>query len=156
MNDRDFELKLADYVAGEMDPGEASAFEMLLTGDPARRQLVQELRDADSALRAAVPDQNLAQLRTRELSSPRSRHRAAALSTWRPAMMLMRYAAVILVAFTCGFLARSWQPGAMDTPVVAGRETSYEMQFAQRYVQVSQTHPAASSFGRTLLAIARR
>ena len=159
MNDREFELKLADYLAGELDANALREFEALLAGDPARRRMADELGAALGAVRAAVPGPELAEQRTRGLSLAGERSGAADAPAWRILSALTRYAAVILLAFTFGFLARGWQGESAavgSEQVVVAAEPSYTMQFAERYAQVAHANPGASSFGRTLLAIARR
>jgi anti-sigma factor RsiW len=158
MNDREFELTLAEYLAGEMSPVETGAFEAILAGDRARRQMVDELRDAAGAVRTAVPAAELAEQRTRGLSLAAERSRATGAPRWRLLAALARYAAVILLAFSLGFMARGWRSDGRATPptVVENRAAPYEVQFAKRYAQASQANPGASSFERTLLAIARR
>lgn len=156
-DEREFEVRLGEYLSGEMDADETRAFEALLANDPARRQLADELRETGALVRAAVPSAELAEQCTRGLSLGRSDRNAGRAAGWRIAAAALRYAAVILLAFALGFMARGWESGPANTrPAAPSVRTPYEVQFARNYTEVSREHPGTSSFGRTLLAIARR
>lgn len=165
MSEREFDEKLADYLAGELGTDERAAFETLIAADPQRARLVQELRAVEATLRAGLPAYDAAEREARAAAS------AADVDRTRPAvrrsvgLIAARYAAVIVLAFGAGFMARGWHNAgaAAAEPRVAAPGTperaqvrSLEEQLGRNYIAIANERPKASSLGRTLLAAARR
>ena len=170
MNEREFQDKLADYLAGEMNAAEAEAFRAALAADPERRRLADELQAAAAALecRAASDEEAreaTAGLRWDDLAA---RARRTPVRAERPASRLrilnvaLRYAAAIVLAFVAGYWARSSAAVAErePAPIVRGPEigsvgTEAAEQYAASYVKAARSFPNASSFSRTLMALAK-
>jgi anti-sigma-K factor RskA len=166
MNDEEFQELLADYVAGELDEQQAAAFRAELESDAQRRQIAQQLQAAAAALEANVPSDEDAQSRTELLNlqdiatrgaggapeqiSPPIRFRYYRLRA------VLRYAAVIVLAFGAGFVARGWRSDVQEpsTPPVVITPTVNEG-YAASYRRVAQAFPQSSSFSRSLLVLAR-
>jgi anti-sigma factor RsiW len=181
MNDAEFRELLADYIGGELDEQRAAAFRAELEADPQRRRLAEELQAAAAALEANVVSPEEAKERTEALElarisrdSANASRRALRADRVRSIRFraVLRYAAVIVLAFGGGFLARGWMPGtrssvgaADQTRPVAGDQmsvpplevtTAINEQLVVNFRQATKSFPESSTFSRALLALARK
>jgi anti-sigma factor RsiW len=161
MNDEEFRELLADYVAGELDEERAAVFRAELEANEERRRLARELQAAAAALEANVVSQEEAERRTAALEL-RGAAFSAAGSTRRgggqrrlPAVL--RYAAVIVLAFGAGFLARGWQSeSSAQAPPPLAQTVEINERYVTDFVKFTQSFPKSSTFSRSLLALARK
>ena len=137
---------LVDYLGGEMDRSQRERFEEHLTNDPALAAEVEGLRRALAAMRSL--DDPAAGPAVRE-AAPRPRH------GWTSA--LMRYAAIIVLAFGAGYLANSATTGPNEgglpgivRPVQNEAPRDWETRVAIAYAQ----QPGRSGLARSLVALA--
>ena len=176
MNEREFQDKLAEYLAGELSATEAEAFRAALASDERRRRLVDELQAAAAALEARDVSEEHAREATAELRFADIAARAAESRTltlhphWmRFANVALRYAAVIVLAFVAGFWARggAWnsvppqspaQPTVAETDSIESVDVGATVEVNDRYVKkfakASRAFPNASSFSRSLMVLA--
>jgi anti-sigma factor RsiW len=164
MNEERFQELLADYIAGELDQQQTAAFRAELESNPERRRLARELQAAAAALEANDLSDQEARQRTESLSLSEIAARGAdpTPETARPVRRLaaLRYAAVIVLAFGAGFLARGWksdvgEPPPPPTPATVTAPAINE-RYVAKYRQVMQAFPKSSSLSRSLLTLARR
>ena len=159
MNCRTFREQLADLVAGELDsPQRAAAHEHMQTCEQCR-ELARGLEAAAAVVEADVVSLEEAERQTAALTPPKPdgvrpaivRRRYARLST------IVRYAAVILLAFASGYSARGWRAGEVASPLPPDdRASPVISEFAQRYAVATEQFPDSSTLSRSLLALARR
>jgi len=137
------ELKamLADYLGDELAPEQRQQFEAALNDDPefavevdGLKQTLQTIRSLDEPVVTKVT------------------HDEAA----RPAIKtsLLRYAAVLVLAFIGGYLARGPQTTMQSQTTQQDKSSSvsdWQLKFAKRYSE----HPSDSSLARSLVALAR-
>lgn len=166
MNDQKSRELLADYIAGELDERQAAAFRAELEANPERRRLAQELEAAAAALGANVVSCEEAERRTEALQLGDATLRApsaseGAMRSIRPRHhrlgAILRYAAVIVVAFGAGFFVRGWPSG--DRQPVARPptpSTPINERYVANFLEATQSFPGSSSFSRWLLTLARR
>lgn len=142
------ELKamLADYLGDELDGGRHREFEKALTSDPEFAAEVRGLQETLKTLRtldAMTPMPTAASKRARPVAVPR----------------LLRYAAVLALAFVGGYLARGPAAdlpgpplaGTLQETVVASSNESadaWRLRLAKTYAE----HPSDSSLARSLVA----
>ena len=174
MNDERFESLLADYLAGELSPADEAEFRTELDRDEQRRKLAQSLQAAAAALEADVPDLEQADERSADVLFDRIVLRHLAERQRQPQPMrvarlgtsLLRYAAVIMLAFATGYLVRGWsrtelegQPSPTPTPpahTAGAVAPQINDEYIANYARASRTFPQATSFSRALLAVASR
>jgi hypothetical protein len=165
MNEEEFQKRLAEYIAGELDQQAAAAFRVELEHDEQRRKLADELQAAAAALETNTLSDEEARRRTDSLTFAELQARSAGAG-WasHPAgaghsglKAVLRYAAVIILAFGAGFLARGWQfESRQRPPALAAVSESFNQGYAASYRQVEEAFPESSSFSRSLLMLARR
>lgn len=167
MNDEKFQELLADYLAGELDEQQAAAFRAELESNEQRRRLAHQLQAAAAALEANVLSDEEAQRRAEPLSlqdiatrgvggAPEHASRPIPFRYHRLRAVL-RYAAVIVLAFGAGFMARGWRSDTREPPpppVVSS--PSINERYVAGYQRVAQAFPQSSSFARSLLVLAGR
>jgi hypothetical protein len=156
MNCRTFREKLADLVAGELDsPQRDAAHEHMQTCEQCR-ELARDLEAAAAIVEADLLPREEAERRTAALAPPAPG--APDSVVWRYRLpAIVRYAAVILLAFICGYLARGWRTGEVASlPPPDERSSLMSSELAQRYAMAAEQFPDSSTLSRALLAIARR
>ena len=156
MNEERFRELLADYVAGELDSENAAELRAELARDPRRRALAKELQAAAAALEADLPSLEEAEQRTATLTLPAVGRAASTKPRWLHA--LLRYAAVIALAFGAGFLARDWQqPRDVPPPQAAPRiePDVVNARYAAGFARAAREFPQSELFSRSLLMLAR-
>lgn len=147
MNPDEVKDLLADYLGDELSPGDRQRFEQYLTSDPDFAAEVETLRRTLSAMRSLeVPGQWSAP------GIPAARTRAFRAAT------LLRYAAVILLAFTGGFLVRGQSdiesepaPPSVVEPERRPRQHDLQRRFASAYTRNADK----SGLARSLVALAQ-
>jgi anti-sigma factor RsiW len=163
MNEERFRELLAEYVAGELDERQAAAFRAELEANPQRRKLAQELQAAAAALETNILSETEAEQRVASLRLEGAVPRAASEQPAHPGhrrhtrwRVGLRYAAVILLAFGTGFLARGWLPGNRVATAKTSPTPAINERYVANFLQVTQSFPQSSAFSRSLLALARR
>lgn len=149
MNADEIKGMLADYLGDELSPQDRQRFEEYLDADREFAAEVASLRCALDEMRSLnVPGEDA-------FAVP---PRAAARRSW--SMVLLRYAAVILLAFTAGFLARGWfseRVGPSEpSPAIADlgqpqHPAEWQMRFASAYIQNANK----SGLARSLVSLAQ-
>lgn len=135
------ELKamLADYLGDELSLEQRQQFEAALVSDPefaaevyGLKQTLQTMRSLDVPV-AAMEKQNYL-VRTAIMPS------------------LLRYAAVLVLAFIGGYLARGpqFEQLQVNRPAI-NNQSDWQLKFAKQYLE----HPSDSSLARSLIALAR-
>jgi hypothetical protein len=190
MNAERFEELLAGLLGDELTPAERIELDEALAADRARAARARELQATVAALRAAVPSGALARAVTRAMPTPsvaeapigsaisdpapltaRRVAPAQRSSARRWPLALLRYAAIIALAFGAGHWVRGWQdqphapapapgnpavvvaPPAAD-PLAPGA-AGWNPALVERWTVVARQYPQASEFSRALLALAR-
>jgi ferric-dicitrate binding protein FerR (iron transport regulator) len=149
MNADEIKGMLADYLGDELGAEDRQRFEEYVDTDREFAAEVASLRCTLDAMRSLkVPDEDV-------FAAPL---RAAARRSW--SLPVLRYAAVIVLAFAAGFLARGWSgweggPSA-PPPAIAGlgREqppADWQMRFADAYVRNANK----SGLARALVSLAQ-
>lgn len=167
MNDEKFQELLAGYLAGELDEQQAAALRAELDSNEQRRKLAHELQAAAAALEANVLSDQETRRRTESLSLQDMQMRGAGRvpeQTSRPIRYkygrlkaVLRYAAVIVLAFGAGFVVRGWQFEARElSPPQVVTPAPINQSYLDEYRRVMQAFPEASPFTRSLLVMARR
>jgi anti-sigma factor RsiW len=160
MNDEKFRELLADYLAGELDEQQAAAFRAELEASPERRRLANELQAAAAALEANVLTDDEARRRTEglELEVPLSvdgRRTLKPPRQYKRLFTVLRYAAVIALAFGTGFLVRGWQSRSPATASAPPPAAEINERYLANFVEATQSFPQSSTFTRSLLMLAR-
>lgn len=163
----------ADYLGGELSPSLRSEVDAHLVDCAACRSELAGLATAAHALHATTVSPAEAERRVASLAVPASSpvsvgpsHRAApplarsrgAAAWW---VAPLRYAAVIALAFTAGFVARGTLRPQTDRPLHSARvegasPVAVNDALVRQFREVSSDFPRTSTFGRSLLALARR
>jgi anti-sigma factor RsiW len=166
MNDEKFEELLADYLAGELDEQQAAAFRAELESNEQRRKRAQELQAAAAALEANLLSDEEARRRTESLSlqdiAMRGADRAPKVSSrltrfgHRRLKAVLRYAAVIVLAFGAGFVVRGWRSDTREPSLPVTTAAPVNERYVQDYLRVTKAFPQSSAFSRSLLMLARR
>lgn len=166
MNDERFEELLADYLAGELDEQQAAAFRAELESNEQRRKIAHELQAAAATLEANLLSDEEARRRTDSLSlqdiATRGAGGAPGLSSrptrfrYRRLKAVLRYAAVIVLAFGAGFIVRGWRSETRELSLPVTAAASVNERYADDYLRVTQAFPQSSGFSRSLLMLARR
>jgi len=146
MNPDEIKDLLADYLGDELSPSDRQRFEQYLTSDPDFAAEVEALRRTLSAMRSLeVPGQ---------WSAPGV---TAARTGVARGAILLRYAAVILLAFTGGFLVRGQSgtgsepaPPSVVEPERPARQHDWQTRFASAYAE----NAGKSGLARSLVALA--
>ncbi len=159
MNCRTFREQLADLVAGELDsPQRAAAHEHMQTCEQCR-ELARGLEAAAAVVEADVVSLEEAERQTAALTPPKPhgvrpaivRRRYPRLST------IVRYAAVILLAFASGYSARGWRADEDVSEALAVDGASrVSGELVDRYTKATEQFPNSSALSRSLLALAQR
>ena len=171
MNCRTFREQLADLVAGELDlPQRAAAHEHMQTCEQCR-ELARGLETAATVVEAGVVSLDEAERQTAALTPPAPVasnvpvRRLAGVSDSAPdsavrryrLSAIVRYAAVILLAFASGYSARGWRAGEVASSLPPDdRASPVSSEFAQRYAIATEQFPDSSTFSHSLVALARR
>jgi hypothetical protein len=150
MTREELQKLLPDYLAGELDAATRTTFEMSMGSHP---ELVAEVRSLSHAVSA---------LRSIDEGDSRVLRSASRSSTARFVFTAIRYAAVIAVAFTVGFVLRgqtSSSSGPARTPAFAGidpaNRTNPRTAFEQRLVEgYARGSGSGTNLGRSLIALA--
>ena len=167
MNDARFEELLAGLLGDELTSAERAELDEALAADPARAARARELQATVAVLRSAV-----GAAEAQPVSAPWTGQRPwIRRRTWP--LALLRYAAVIALAFGAGHWVRGRQDtsrspvpvpgptnGAVATPAavvdpLAPGGSGWSPALAQRWTAAAQQYPHASEFSRALLALAR-
>ncbi|MFQ5806428.1 MAG: hypothetical protein ACE5I3_08260 [Phycisphaerae bacterium] len=167
MNDEKFRELLADYIAGELDDQQVAAFRAELEASEERRKLAHELQAAAAALETNVLSHEEAERRTAALEVEDARATSAGGADQRAARSapprhdrlraVLRYAAVIVLAFGSGFLARGWRSSDREViPSPPPLPGSIDERYAADFIRVTQLFPESSTFSRSLLMLARK
>ncbi len=156
MNCAELHDLLADYLAGEASADTVAAVREHLAVCPACRDQVAGLQAAAAVLESGLPTVEQAETAVACLGIPspsRSARDARRGALW-PAL---RYAAVIVVSFTAGFLARLDVPsGPASRQVADGPTPSRPTTVSQSLAERLATHPQGDRFSQALLAIAKQ
>ena len=149
MNADEMRDKLADYLGDELQPEERRRFEEYAATDPSFAAEVESLRETLRAMRSL--DESAGE------ASSGTTHGSARMA-WARAPALLRYAAIILLAFSAGYLVpdRSETPRDVSTatdvqPKRATDQTEWQMRLAMAYSNSS----SRSGLARSLVALAR-
>lgn len=163
MTDEQFQERAAEFLSGEMNEPDRQNFRAELERSPARAQLFRELEAAQRLVRNGAPSLEQAEQRTRHLpvpAAPSTASRRTSRLRPNPLAFVLRYAAVIALAFCSGYLVRdigaAGQPTQPTRPEHVDGLGGFEARFARNYVQTIRQRPTATTFSRTLLALARR
>lgn len=160
MNCTQLEPHLPDLLGGELSPELGLACAAHLADCGTCRARVEALQDVQALLRDAATGAE--RLPLRAIGGMSRSARPAPTSIARPMFAVLRYAAVIVLAFLAGFATRA--PGKPVTPAgssavapAAGPgELASNPRLQREYREIASAHPEATSFGRTLLLLARR
>jgi anti-sigma factor RsiW len=162
MNEVERDELLAGYLGGELTAEDRARFESMMADDPALAADVAGLRRTIQAMRSLdAPGSGRA---------PGSADGAAPTSVMRPLRMwwgaVVRYAAVIGLAFAAGYFMRGGAGPEAQTGIPAARpderaDSDIALpvrpeagEWLQRAAEVYVNHPGGSSFARSLVAIA--
>jgi len=161
MTEERFRELLADYLAGELDEQQAAAFRAELAASAERRRLANELQAAAAALESNVLSENEARQRTEDLKleppPPLKRpHAGEATRRYQRLYAVLRYAAVVALAFGAGFLVRGWQSGSPEATSAPSPVTEINERYVANFAEATQSFPQSSTFTRSLLMLARK
>jgi anti-sigma factor RsiW len=149
MNADEIKAMLADYLGDELGPEDRRRFEEYLDTD---REFAAEV----ASLRCTLDDMRSLKVPGEDAFAPPPR--AAERRAWP--VPVLRYAAVILLAFAAGFFARGWSSGevasSVSPPAIVdfGQEqppASWQMRFATAYVK----NTSKSGLARSLVSLAQ-
>jgi anti-sigma factor RsiW len=175
MNCQRLREQLADFVAGELDAQQRAAAQQHIDACEQCRELVRGLQAAAATLESGLISANEAERQTASMAAPRARAASdvpirgvpGVLSSfertlvWRRRLStIVRYAAIVLLAFVGGYFARGWrlhQRAARQEPARLGLEAAPQVsrELASRYAEAAQQFPDSSTFSRSLLMLAR-
>lgn len=166
MNCAELQITLADYLAGEAAPEAVAAVRQHLAECSTCHEQVAGLQAAAAILETSILPPNEA-ARAAAVVAPPLRSllnaEAAAAAAFRheprvaTADRLLRYAAVVLLSFTAGFLARpGFRGGSPVTPTPGEARPPRAATVAESFAQAVTAHPSTTMFSRSLLAIARQ
>ena len=166
MNDEKFEKLLADYLAGELEEQQAAAFRAELESNEQRRKRAHEFQAAAAALEANLLSDEEARRRTESLNlqeiATRGAGGALGLSSrptrfrYRRLNAVLRYAAVIVLAFGAGFVVRGWRFETRELSPPVTTVAPVNERYVDDYLRLTQAFPESSGFSRSLLMLARR
>ena len=161
MNCQQLEPHLPDLLGGELSPELGLACAAHLADCSGCRARVEALQNVQALLRDAATGAERFPLRA--IGGISQSARTAPSSIARPMFVVLRYAAVIVLAFLAGFATRApGKPvgGATGTSAVAAAagagDPAANPRLQREYREIASAHPEATSFGRTLLLLARR
>ncbi|UCG32698.1 MAG: hypothetical protein JSU68_13655 [Phycisphaerales bacterium] len=149
MNADDIKGMLAEYLGDELSPEDRRRFEEYLDTD---REFAAEV----ASLRCTLDD--MRSLKVPGEGAFAVPPRAAERRSWP--VPVLRYAAVILLAFAAGFLARGWSGGEVGSsgapPAIADFRpeqppAGWQMRFATAYVK----NTSKSGLARSLVSLAQ-
>ena len=153
MNSDEARDLLADYLGGELSESQRRQFEAYLAGDPGLAAKVEGLRRALAAMRSLDEPAAAAKGHDTRASAPADNH-AAWRHKWTSA--LMRYAAIIVLAFGAGYLTNNVTTGpnesglpAIVRPVQNEAPRDWETRVAVAYAK----QPGRSGLARSLVAL---
>ena len=159
MNCEQFNDRLADLLGGELDATQHAEARRHMETCARCRDSARGLQAAAAALEAHLPSQAEAEHRTRALSLPREPE--ATTTMRRPAgawaYAALRYAAVITLAFGAGHAYRN--ASTTDNGIASQVEEPApkpDFGLTERYARRTNEFPAASSFSRALMALAKQ
>lgn len=157
------DARLADYLGAELSPAQRAECDAHLAACAHCRAMVSQLSDAQAHIRAAGGPLELAEARAAAAHAP-----SAHLHT-RPrprAAPLLAMAAALLAAFSAGFLtgrpspvspaAPASTPPISPVPSARAPQPATLPRVAQDYLKAAKSAPGASTFGWSLLSVARR
>jgi anti-sigma factor RsiW len=159
MNCRTFREQLADLVAGELDSSQRAAAHEHMRTCAQCRELARGLEAAAAVVEADVVSPEEAERQTAGLALPKPHGvRPAVVRRRYPRLpTILRYAAVILLAFAGGYSARGWRASEIASPPPPDdRASPVGRELAQRYAMAMEQFPNSSALSRSLLALARR
>lgn len=164
MNCQQFDQQLPDFLGGELSAQHSVDCAEHIATCAACRTRVGGLQDVQALLQSATAGAErfpANAVTVRSQSSPASR-----AANVRPLIAILRYAAVIAIAFLAGFATRGPGPRSQSATIVkgSGPETPAinvvdpvaNPRLQREYREITSAHPEASSFGRTLLLLAKR
>lgn len=151
---------LADAVGRELTTLDSRRLEQHTAECVECRDSLTSLRDTAAALRALAPAGPATAAQIATIPFPRPPRSGA-----RETLVVLRYAAVIFLAFAAGYLSRGFSVESRygsPTPVTdagASRPAAadaLESYIARNYPRVASEHPNVSQLGLSLLSLARR
>lgn len=159
MNCEILQARLADYVAGELSAPERLAADAHLAECGACHRQANELSATERMLRNGVAPQTNAEHAVSGVELPKLDDRRSLPTRTAPAAL--RYVAVVALGFLGGYLTRdrnlndkpSMQPN--NAPARVMETLPVNPAFVARYQAAETTFPAATSFSRSLLVLAR-
>jgi anti-sigma factor RsiW len=168
MNCREFREQLAEFIGGELDAEQHAAAQSHMQSCQECRERARGLEAAAAALEAGLVSPGEAERRTAALTPPHAARPAAASGRVLRVSTVLRYAAIIMLAFAGGYLVRGWragdgaagqqlaQTGQTVVPPVIDAVPGVSRELADLYVRAAQKFPDSSTFSRSLLMLARR
>jgi len=149
MKCEEFEMLMADALGDELGAADASAFEKHIAQCKNCRAEYESLKRSLEMFRAlpGPTPVKVERLGDRLVISPESRPPSARLH--RLALVTLRYAAAILIAFVAGY---SWHSES-DTPGIESGARSEAI--GQRFVDIHAQDPQRSHFAKCLLAVTK-
>jgi anti-sigma factor RsiW len=162
MNCHEFNQVVADYIGGELDAEARTAAQQHLGVCAACRQSATELQAAAAAIEAGIPNEAEATELTAGLRPPALTLPMTTRAAGRPRVgVILRYAAVIVLAFGCGWLVRGGGASASEVAPAAQSADAWaaaplSRQLAQQYERAARSFSNASTFSRALVTLARR
>lgn len=161
MNCEAFRDQLADFVGGELDPDRHAAAAEHLEQCDACRELARGLQGAAAALEANVVSPETAAKRTADLTirMPESESAVRPTPGYARVTRILRYAAVVMLAFGAGYVLRGWQAAPVFPPPAENLEIvgeSINPALAKRIERVSRQYPEASTLTQGLICLAAK
>jgi anti-sigma factor RsiW len=150
----EFNAQLADFVGGELDAAARSTANAHMEQCPDCAREANELLQVAGAVRDTVSRTEGIPLRSPPLS-------AAALGFSHRAAGLLRYAAVVLIAFAAGYGTRLWLASPQEASPVVAETNSSELAVAvsdrvmTKYSRATHGFPDSSPLSWSLISLAR-
>jgi len=156
MNCAELQDVLADYLAGEASADTVAAVRGHLADCTACRDEVTGLQAAAAVLESGLPTLEQAETAAASIGLP-STGRSARDAGRSGAWSALRYAAVIAISFTAGFLSRPDAPrGSASQPTAERPASPRPATVSQSFAERLATHPQGNLFSQALLAIAKQ
>lgn len=180
MNCGELQERLADLIGGELDRPTREAAQAHLAGCAACRDRARALGEAAAAFETGIPASEAAIRATAGMELPVSRGQATIVRLPRSAtgmMSLLRYAAVILLAFSGGYwaattrlpatggVATSAMPSpslreSTASPIVSANRRSTSLaadgRVVEQFAAAARAYPKSNTLTWSLLSIAKR